>query len=97
MRAHTSASGPKVALLRQDVHVEVFVQASVLDVVYRPVSIEPLIPFVQRPALDSGFSLGRLKLSTVGSGSTGTTSALGVALDWLESGLSPSALRADTL
>ena len=63
MRAQTSVSGPYWALLRQDVQVVVFVQASVLEVVYRPVSPEPLMPFVQRPASESGFSLARLKLS----------------------------------
>jgi len=64
--------------------------------VYRPVSTEPLIPFVQRPASESGFSV-RPKASTVGSGSSGATSPDGVADAWLESGLSPLALSADTL
>ena len=95
-RPQTSTSGPYWAALRQAVQVVVFEHASVFEVVFRPVSTEPLIPFVQRPASESGFSV-RLKASTVGSGSTGATRPDGVAEDWPESGLSPLALSADTL
>ena len=37
-----------------------------------------MIPFDQRPASLSEFSFARLKLSSVGSGSTGVTTPLGV-------------------
>ena len=36
------------------------------------------MPFDQRPVSESGFSFPRLKLSTVGSGSTGRTKTAGV-------------------
>jgi len=54
-RAQTSTSGPYWAAFRHAVQVDVFEQASVFEVVDRPVSIDPLIPFVQRPASESGF------------------------------------------
>ena len=96
-RAHTSTSGPYWAALRQAVQVVVFVQASWFEVVCSPVSTEPpLIPFVQRPASESGFSV-RLKASTVGSGSAGATRLEGVADASFESPPSPFAFSADTL
>src|SRR3990172_6291473 len=73
IRAQTSVSAPYWLLLRHAVQVVVFVQASRLDATRRPVSTEPMIPFDQRPESDSGFSLRRLKLSSVGSGSSGAS------------------------
>src|SRR5262245_29795417 len=95
--AHTSVSGPYWLALRQPVQVDVFEQASVFEVVKRPVSPEPLRPFDQRPASESGFSLARSKLSTEVSGSLGSTRSAGVADVSPESGLSPFAFCADTL
>ena len=97
IRDQTSTSGPYWVVLRQDVQVVVFEQASVFEVVRRPVSADPLTPFVQRPASESGFSFGRSKLSTTGSGSTGVTRSAGVAEASLESAPSPFPLTADTL
>ena len=96
-RAHDSTSGPYTALLRQAVHVVVFVDASWFDVTRRPVSAEPMMPFDQRPASDSAFSF-LLKLSTTGKGSTGgRIGAIGVALASFESELTPTAFEATTL
>ena len=67
--AQTSVSGPYWLVLRQAVQVVVFEQASWFELTFRPVSPEPMMPFDQRPASESGFSLARLKLSRAGSGS----------------------------
>ena len=98
-RAQDSASGPYWPALRQAVQVVVFEQASVFAVVKRPVSTPPveLMPFVQRPASESGFSFARSKLSTVGSGASGGTRSAGVAEASLESCPSPFPFSADTL
>ena len=69
-------SGPNDALLRHAVHVVVFVHSTVFDATRSPVSLEPMTPFDQRPESLSGFSLRRLKLSRVGSGSEGVTTPL---------------------
>ena len=52
----------------------------------RPVSAEPMTPFVQRLASESGFSFRRSKLSIVGSGRSGGTRPAGVAETSLERG-----------
>ena len=98
MRAHTSTSGPYWAALRQAVQVVVFEQASVFEVVSQArLAPTPLTPFAQRPASESGFSSGRSKLSTAGSGSTGVTRSAGVAEASFESAPSPFPFTADTL
>ena len=80
-RAQTSVSGPYVPLFRHAVHVVVFVQLSVFELTRKPVSPEPMIPFDQRPPSLSGFSLRRLKVSRIGSGSTGETTSYDVVAD----------------
>ena len=81
---------------RQAVQVVVKEQASAFEETWRPVSAEPPIPFDHRPESESGFSFGRLKLSSVGSGRAGEL-AVGTAEASFESALSPTAFTAETL
>ena len=95
-RTETSTSGPYCAALRQAVQVVTTEQASWLEVTLWPLS-PGMTEFVQRAPSVRGFSLGRLKESTIVSGEAGGTAASGVAETSFESGPLPSAFEANTL
>ena len=93
----TSLSGPYGAGFHQEAQLVDFEQASALETSRIPVSGDPSIPFDHLPPPDNGLSFARLKPSSTGNGSAGTTATAGVAAASFESTPSPFTFSAETL